>query len=215
MPPLATAAAIATGQPQYGGIASPGNAPWVLTVGATSDLGTADRRDDVVAAFSSRGPSPIDENAKPDLVAPGVNIESTADPSSALFAANPASRLWGAVKTGSEPYLSLTGTSMAAPIVTGAIALMLEANAALTPNAVKAILEFTAEARDGYNHLTQGAGFLNARGAVELARAFSGAGAAHQSSRAIRCAGAATSSGATAALPAACSAPARTRGSRA
>jgi hypothetical protein len=65
---------------------------------------------------------------------------------------------------------------MAAPIVTGAIALMLEANAALTPNAVKAILEFTAESREGYDHLTQGAGFLNARGAVELARAFSGAG---------------------------------------
>ena len=166
---------MSTGQPQYGGIASPGNAPWVLTVGASSDLGTADRRDDVVAAFSSRGPAAIDENAKPDLVAPGVNIESTADPSSALFAANPASRLWGTAKTGSEPYLSLTGTSMAAPVVTGAIALMLEANAALTPNAVKAILEYTAEARAGYNHLTQGAGFLNARGAVELARAFAGA----------------------------------------
>jgi serine protease AprX len=165
-----------TGQLQYGGIASPGNAPWVLTVGATSDLGTTDRRDDVIAGFSSRGPTPIDENAKPDLVAPGVNIESTADPSSALFAANSSSRLWGAVKSGTEPYMSLTGTSMAAPIVTGAIALMLEANAALTPNAVKAILEFTAEARRGYDHLTQGAGFLNARGAVELARAFSGAG---------------------------------------
>jgi serine protease AprX len=164
----------ATGQPQYGGIASPGNAPWVLTVGASSELGTADRRDDVVAVFSSRGPAPIDENAKPDLVAPGVNIESTADPSSALFAANPSSRLWGAARSGSEPYLSLTGTSMAAPVVAGAIALMLEANPALTPNAVKAILEYTAEARGGYNHLTQGAGFLNARGAVELARAFAG-----------------------------------------
>jgi serine protease AprX len=163
------------GQPQYGAIASPGNAPWVLTVGASNDAGTADRRDDVVAAFSSRGPSPIDENAKPDLIAPGVNVESTADPTSALFAANPSSRLWGTAKTGTEPYLSLTGTSMASPVVAGAIALMLEANASLTPNAVKAILEFTAEARDGYNNLTQGAGFLNARGAVELARAFAGA----------------------------------------
>jgi serine protease AprX len=165
----------AAGQTQYGGIASPGNAPWVLTIGATSELNTADRRDDVVAVFSSRGPAPIDSNAKPDLVAPGVNIESTADASSALFAANPSSRLWGAVRSGSEPYLSLTGTSMAAPVVTGAIALMLEVNPALTPNAVKAILEYTAEARHGYDHLTQGAGFLNARGAVELARAFAGA----------------------------------------
>ena len=47
---------------------------------------------------------------------------------------------------------------------------MLQANPALTPNAVKAILQFTAEHRDGYDDLTQGAGFLNARGAVELAR---------------------------------------------
>jgi subtilisin family serine protease len=168
----------ATGQAQYGAIASPGNAPWVLTVGASNDLGTSERNDDVVAAFSSRGPSPIDEGAKPDLLAPGVNIESTADATSALYSANAASRLWGTVKTGSEPYLSLTGTSMAAPVVAGAIALMLEVNPALTPNAVKAILEFTAEARDGYDPLTQGAGFLNARGAVELARAFTGTGPA-------------------------------------
>ena len=100
---------------------------------------------------------------------------------------------------------------MAAPVVTGAIALMLQANAALTPNAVKAILEYTAEVRDGYDHLTQGAGFLNARGAVELARAFSGTGLPPEP-RAIRCAGAGTSSGAIAASRAACSAPAPARG---
>jgi serine protease AprX len=162
------------GRVQYGGIASPGNAPWVLTVGAANDSGTADRRDDVVAGFSSRGPSPIDGVAKPDLVAPGVGIESTSDPSSALYAANPFSRIWGTMKTVSEPYLSLTGTSMASPVVAGTVALMLQANPTLTPNAVKAILEYTAESRDGYDNLTQGAGFLNARGAVELARAFAG-----------------------------------------
>jgi serine protease AprX len=39
-----------------GGITSPGNAPWVLTVGAESHQGTAKRSDDVLAAFSSRGP---------------------------------------------------------------------------------------------------------------------------------------------------------------
>ena len=104
---------------------------------------------------------------------------------------------------------------MAAPVVTGTIALMLEANPALTPNAVKAILEYTAEARDGYNHLTQGAGFLNARGAVELSRAFAGTGLGARARRAIRCAGAVTSSGAIAGSAAACSAPAQTRGSSA
>jgi subtilisin family serine protease len=69
-----------------------------------------------------------------------------------------------------KPYLSLTGTSMASPVVAGTVALMLQANPALTPNLVKAILQFTAETRAGYNPLTQGAGFLNARGAVELAQ---------------------------------------------
>ena len=41
---------------QLGGITSPGNAPWVLTVGASSHQGTVARGDDAVAAFSSRGP---------------------------------------------------------------------------------------------------------------------------------------------------------------
>ena len=60
------------GRQQYGGITAPGNAPWVLTVGASSHMGTIDRADDTVAAFSSRGPTAIDRAAKPDLVAPGV-----------------------------------------------------------------------------------------------------------------------------------------------
>ena len=53
---------------------------------------------------------------------------------------------------------------MAAPVVSGTVALMLQANPALTPNAVKAILQFTAEISCGYDPLTEGAGFLNARG---------------------------------------------------
>jgi len=58
---------------------------------------------------------------------------------------------------------------MSAPVVTGTVALMLQANPSLTPNAVKAILQYTAERHGGYDPLTQGAGFLNALGAVELA----------------------------------------------
>jgi serine protease AprX len=163
-----------TGRTQYGGIASPGNAPWVLTIGAAHTKATVDRRDDEVAAFSSRGPAAIDQTAKPDLLAPGVGIESTTDPGTALFAAHPFSRVWGSVSTASQPYLSLTGTSMAAPVVTGTIALMLQANPSLTPNAVKAILEYTAETRADVDHLTQGAGFLNARGAVQLSSTLAG-----------------------------------------
>src|SRR6185295_8425677 len=58
-------------------------------------------------------------------------------------------------------------------VVAGTVALMLQANPSLTPNAVKAILQYTAETYSGYSYLAQGAGFLNARGAVDLALAFS------------------------------------------
>jgi serine protease AprX len=166
----------AQGQTQYGGITAPGNAPWVLTIGASSHNGTISRADDTMASFSSRGPSFIDYSAKPDLVAPGVGIESLADPSSLLFATHPNARLWGTVDTATQPYLSLTGTSMAAPVVTGTVALMFQANPALTPNLVKAILQYTAEHKSRYNDLTQGAGFLNARGAVQVAKMFAASG---------------------------------------
>ena len=153
----------------YGGITAPGNAPWVLTVGASSHMGTVDRADDTMAAFSSRGPTAFDYRAKPDLVAPGVGIESLSDPSSAFYTSRAPYLLPGTVATSYLPYLSLSGTSMAAPVVAGTVALMLQANPALTPNEVKAILQYTSEVYAGYDPLTQGAGFLNAKGAVELA----------------------------------------------
>jgi serine protease AprX len=159
------------GTPQRGGVGAPGNAPWVITVGASSHNGTVERSDDTVAAFSSRGPTLIDFQAKPDLVAPGVGIESIAEAGSTLWNTKPMMRLWGSVPTAAEPYLSLSGTSMAAPSVSATIALMLQANPRLTPAEVKGILEFTAESRPEYDAMTQGAGFLNARGAVELAQA--------------------------------------------
>jgi serine protease AprX len=158
------------GGTRYGGITAPGNAPWVLTVGASSHMGTVDRADDTIAVFSSRGPTAINYVAKPDVVAPGVGIESLSDPHSAFYVTKSAYLLNGTVPTWYQPYLSLSGTSMAAPVVTGTVALMLQANPNLTPNAVKAIIEFSAQQYTGYDRLTQGAGFLNAKGAVELAR---------------------------------------------
>jgi serine protease AprX len=162
----------AQGRTQYGGITAPGNAPWVLTVGASSHMGTIDRADDTIPPFSSRGPTAIDRAAKPDLVAPGVGIESLSVPNSTLYNTKSAYLLPGTASTWYPPYLSLSGTSMAAPVVAGTVALMLQANPAMTPNAVKAALQYTAETYAGYDVFTQGAGFLNAQGAVELARFF-------------------------------------------
>jgi hypothetical protein len=70
------------------------------------------------------------------------------------------------------PYLTLSGTSMATPVVSGTVALMLQANPNLTPNLVKAILQYTAQVYTGYDYLTQGAGFLNTLAAVRLSRYF-------------------------------------------
>jgi serine protease AprX len=157
------------GLPEYGGITAPGNAPWVITVGASNDNGSRERSDDTIARFSSRGPSAVDYGAKPDLVAPGVRTISLADPGSTMYGAPNASLVAGTAPTSYFPYMRLSGTSMSAPVVTGTVALMLQANPDLRPNAVKAILQYTAETYNGDDYLTQGAGFLNAKGAVELA----------------------------------------------
>jgi hypothetical protein len=132
--------------------------------------------DDTVASFSSSGPTAVDFTAKPDVCAPGVGIVSTTAPESTLFnaglLATPSWLIPGTVADSAYPYApyeSLTGTSMATPFVSGAIALMLEANPQLTPNLIKGILEYTATSKPGVSALRQGAGFMNVAHAVALA----------------------------------------------
>ncbi len=160
----------AAGHLQWGGISAPGNAPWVLTVGASSTMGTLVRSDDTMADYSSSGPTYIDFGAKPDLVAPGTGTVSLAVPGSTFYATKTAYLLAGILGLGYKPYLALSGTSMAAPVVSGTVALMLQANPSLTPNLIKAILQYTAQEYRGYSALRQGAGFLNTLGAVRLAQ---------------------------------------------
>src|SRR3954470_6550014 len=160
----------AAGQLQYGGITAPGNAPWVLTVGASSTMGTLTRNDDEMASFSSSGPTAVDFEAKPDLVAPGVGTVSLSAPGSTFYIEKATSLQPGTIATAYMPYLSLSGTSMAAPVVSGTVALMLQANPNLTPNLIKAILQYTAQIYPGYGPLREGAGFLNTFGAVRLAQ---------------------------------------------
>jgi len=64
-------------------------------------------------------------------------------------------------------YLQMSGTSMAAPMVSGTIALMLEANPVLTPNQIKSILLATDVP---YKNMTDTAGVINAKKAVEIAK---------------------------------------------
>ncbi|MEE9217776.1 MAG: S8 family peptidase [Acidobacteriota bacterium] len=155
----------------YASVTSPGHTPYAITVGAMNPKGTADRGDDVMATFSSKGPTAIDGLIKPDLVAPGVFMVSLDSPGSYMDTnygdLEVSSRLYDA-PPGAQDYFLLSGTSMSAPIVTGIVALMLEQNPSLTPNLVKAILMYTAEDR-GYDVMTQGAGYVNAVGALEVA----------------------------------------------
>ena len=161
----------------YGGITSPAYSPYVIAVGAVDAGDSEVRSDDEVAAFSSRGPTLYDGLAKPDLVAPGVAVRSTLARNGYLYdefpetAVNPCSEgvsCWWGYRP-SPKYQELSGTSMAAPVVAGAAALVLQANRSLTPNAVKAILMGTAQVLDGEPYVHQGAGLLNVVGAVDLA----------------------------------------------
>ncbi|HEV8345447.1 MAG TPA: S8 family peptidase [Vicinamibacterales bacterium] len=162
----------AAGALQYGGISAPGNAPWVLTVGASSTMGTTNRADDQMAPYSSSGPTAYDFGAKPDLVAPGTGTVSLAAAGSTFAVTKSEYLVYGFGANKLPVYLALSGTSMAAPVVSGTVALMLQANPNLTPNLIKAILQYTAQVYPGYSALRQGAGFLNTLGAVRLAKHF-------------------------------------------
>ena len=67
-----------------GHITRPGNCPYAITVGALNTKGTPTRSDDVMATYSSWGPTPFDHLIKPDLSAPGNKILGLAAPGSSL-----------------------------------------------------------------------------------------------------------------------------------
>jgi len=165
----------------YGGITSPGNDPAVITVGAVNTRGTDVRSDDQIASYSSRGPTAVDGLIKPDLVAPGNKLVSTSLPTSTLYNLLESNVVvarilykyftshWGAgLFDGNNDYayLTLSGTSMAAPVASATVALMLEENPSLTPNAVKAVLAYTAERMNSFNILEQGNGYSNSSAPV-------------------------------------------------
>ena len=179
------------GKEAYGTVSSPGHEPSVITVGSVNTKGTTSRGDDVVNNFSSRGPTrgslldasgvrQYDNVLKPDLVAPGNKIvsalgEDTAAAGGAwnlLATRYPAlAQVSGVSQAQDKALMQLSGTSIAAPVVSGAVALMLEANNGLTPGLVKAILQYTAQTLPNANLAQQGAGALNIDGAVRLAGA--------------------------------------------
>jgi serine protease AprX len=142
----------------------PANDPFVITVGATNDLNTASIMDDMIAPFSSYG---VDENggAKPDLVAPGAHLVSLLPRHQNLTLSQQHSS--NRVNTN---YFRMSGTSMSAPIVAGAAALLLQDEPNLTPDQVKYRLKSTAvhstTAWSWYDAAKAGAGYLDIYAAV-------------------------------------------------
>jgi serine protease AprX len=156
-----------SGRDGHGTVSSPCNSRKVITVGALNDRKTADLTDDTVATYSSRGPSRLDLVAKPDLIAPGNRIVSTRSAGSHLDLLFPASRVAG---DSSQPdvfeHFELSGTSMAAPFVSGAAALMLEQDPSLNPATVKARLMLSAKKAAVGDPFATGAGLLDIEGAL-------------------------------------------------
>jgi serine protease AprX len=159
----------ATDLPGYGGVGVPCNAPSSICVGSVDTLGSPEFDDDRVSDSSARGPTRFDLLAKPDLVAPGVNIVSLAVPGSRLF--NELAHLRVPDAKGLPQYFMLSGTSMAAPAVAAAAALLLRETPGLSANTVKLALQFTARIVPLTDVLSQGAGALNIAGALALGTA--------------------------------------------
>lgn len=148
----------ADGRMVLGGIASPGNSPLALTVGALNSWGTVSRADDSVTTYSSRGPTRFELAVKPDVAAPGNKVISLQAAGSFLPTLYPALHVAG---TGSNAYMLLSGTSMAAPMVSGGVALLLEGTPGLTPAQVKLALQNGATYVQDGGLMGAGAGSVN------------------------------------------------------
>jgi len=77
----------------YATVTSPGNDPYVITVGAMKPMGTPTRVDDLIASYSSKGPTVVDAVVKPDIVAPGNLLTSLEAPNSTLYNEFPANQV--------------------------------------------------------------------------------------------------------------------------
>jgi serine protease AprX len=182
----------------YGTISSPGNSPHVITVGAMKDMATVTRADDLMASYSSKGPTLLDHIVKPDLVAPGNLVVAGVSTNASLRTLMPENivpvsyyRVSSSLNT-STMYFRLSGTSVAAPMVAGAVALLLQKTPTLTPDQVKArlmksatknfpVTSFSADPITGetyhvtYDLFTVGAGYLDIAAALANTDLSSGA----------------------------------------
>ena len=150
------------------GVVDPALDPFVIAVGASDPQAKVSGWDHpVVAAFSSRGTP----NRHADVIAPGTSVVSLRDPGSAIDVHNPQGLVAG---DQSGRLFRGSGTSEATAVVSGSIALLLQAHPDLTPDQVKALLMATADPVKNTNPLDAGAGQIDVQQAVGLADKLSG-----------------------------------------
>ena len=147
-------------------IGVPGNIPYIITVGAMTDnYTTSISNDDVVATFSSAGPT-VEGFVKPDIVAPGGHLSGLMAFDTQIAIDHPEFHNGGR-------YFEMSGTSQAAAVVSGVVALMLTEDPTLSPDDVKCRLLDSAQAaltdtdELAYSVFQQGAGIINAKGALQ------------------------------------------------
>jgi serine protease AprX len=129
---------------------NPATDPYVIAVGADDTVGTTSSLDDTVPQFSSRGSA----TRHVDLTAPGQSIASLRDPGSVIDKEYPKAVV-------DTRYFKGSGSSQAAAVVSGAVALLLQQRPTLTPDQVKALLTLTAQATPKADTAGRGAGLLN------------------------------------------------------
>jgi serine protease AprX len=115
---------------------APANDPYVITVGAVDDQGTRNTSDDVIPSWSSQGTTQ-DGFAKPDVLAPGAHIVTTLAPGSDFSTLCPTCII-------NNDYFQVSGTSLAAPVVSGIAADLVAAHPDWTPDMIKGAIVNTA-----------------------------------------------------------------------
>lgn len=148
--------------PKPGTVGSPGNNPNVLTVGAFDDKNTIERYDDEIAKFSSRGPTKIDGLTKPDILSPGVNITAATSYGSPLDT-HPS------IPHAGPDYITISGTSMATPIMAGIVADIVQARPDLSPKEIIEIFKNSASKMPGLDGNQQGHGVVQPEAALKMA----------------------------------------------
>ena len=140
--------------PAPSSVTSPGVSRKVITVGASDDCKPVQIHLEASQNYSGRGPT-ADCIVKPDILAPGADVVSCL--SQTLSKKRAKAKL---AKTACGNYVTMSGTSMSTPVVSGAIALLLEKEPTLSPNEVKLRIKRSAECLE-FPKNQQGWGLLN------------------------------------------------------